>query len=256
VSLLELDHVSLSISGTHILDDVTFGVEEGEILGLIGPNGAGKSSILNCAAGIYAPQEGDVTFEGRSVFGVAPHTLAAWGMARTFQAVSLDGSATVRENVMLGADLQLTRPALRTWLPHPRRKSRDAADRALELLDLTDYASEPAGRLPYGIQRSVELARAVAMEPTMLCLDEPTSGMSPPEKDAISALLVSLQSGGLTLLVIEHDVPFMTKLCHRLVALNFGSVLASGQPQDVLADPAVIESYLHPTRATDDEQAS
>jgi ABC-type branched-subunit amino acid transport system ATPase component len=246
-ALLSVDDISLQIGGTRILEHVSFEVSPGETLGLIGPNGAGKSSILNCVAGIYEPQEGSVVFDGRSVYDVQPHALSSWGMARTFQAVSLDADATVRENVMLGADLRSTRKPVRVWWPHSRRATRRGADEAMELLNLTSIANSRAGSLPYGIQRSIELARAVAMKPTMLCLDEPTSGMSPIEKRAITELLISLRSTGLTLLIIEHDVPFMTGLCSRLVALNFGVVLATGTPGEVLASKEVIESYLHPT---------
>jgi ABC-type branched-subunit amino acid transport system ATPase component len=236
----------LTINGTKILEDVSFDVAPGETLGLIGPNGAGKSSILNCVGGIYQPQAGSIRFRDRDVFDVRPHALSSWGMARTFQAVSLDADATVRENVMLGADLKSTRRHVRVWFPHSSRTCRRDADEAMELLGLTSLADARAGGLPYGIQRSVELARAVAMRPTLLCLDEPTSGMSPAEKRSIADLLTGLRESGLTLLVIEHDVPFMTGLCHRLVALNFGVVLAEGTPSDVLASQQVIESYLHP----------
>lgn len=246
-TLLSVNDISLAISGTRILERVSFDVAAGETLGLIGPNGAGKSSILNCVSGIYKPQTGTITFGDREVFDVPPHALSSWGLARTFQSVSLDADATVRENVMLGADVKAMRKPLRVWLPHSRRASRRNADEAMELLGLTELGDARAGSLPYGIQRSVELARAVAMKPRLLCLDEPTSGMSPAEKRSIAQLLIELRQQGLTLLVIEHDVPFMTGLCHRLVALNFGVVLAEGTPQEVLASEQVIESYLHPT---------
>jgi ABC-type branched-subunit amino acid transport system ATPase component len=245
-ALLSVDGITLRINGTKILEDVSFEVAPGETLGLIGPNGAGKSSILNCVGGIYQPQTGSIRFRDRDAFDVRPHKLSSWGMARTFQAVSLDADATVRENVMLGADVQSTRQPFRVWFPHSRQASRRDADEAMALLDLGSLADARAGSQPYGIQRSVELARAVAMKPTLLCLDEPTSGMSPAEKRSIADLLVALRDGGLTLLIIEHDVPFMTGLCDRLVALNFGVVLAEGTPSDVLASKQVIESYLHP----------
>jgi ABC-type branched-subunit amino acid transport system ATPase component len=245
-ALLSVDGITLTINGTRILEDVSFDVAPGETLGLIGPNGAGKSSILNCVGGIYQPQTGTIRFRDRDVFRVRPHALSSWGLARTFQAVSLDADATVRENVMLGADLGSTSRHIRVWFPHSRKASIRAADEAMELLGLTSLADARAGGLPYGSQRSVELARAVAMRPTLLCLDEPTSGMSPAEKRSIAQLLTTLRSGGLTLLIIEHDVPFMTGLCQRLVALNFGVVLAEGTPAEVLASQQVIESYLHP----------
>ncbi|HEX3650387.1 MAG TPA: ABC transporter ATP-binding protein [Pseudonocardiaceae bacterium] len=245
-AMLSVDDITLTINGTQILENVSFEVAPGETLGLIGPNGAGKSSILNCVGGIYQPQSGSIRFRDRDVFRVRPHALSSWGMARTFQAVSLDADESVRDNVMLGADLGAMSRHTRVWFPRSRNASRRAADEAMALLGLTSLADARAGGLPYGIQRSVELARAVAMRPTLLCLDEPTSGMSPAEKRAIADLLTTLRQGGLTLLIIEHDVPFMTGLCQRLVALNFGVVLAEGTPSEVLASQQVIESYLHP----------
>jgi branched-chain amino acid transport system ATP-binding protein len=248
--ILAVDGLDLWFGGTHALDDVSFDVRPGEVFGIIGPNGAGKSSLLNCINGYYKPRSGRVLFHGRDLIGVRPHRIAQRGIARTFQNIELSPDATCIENVLVGRHLHIrSNPfseALR--LPHVRNQEAKARKRgmeALDLLEMTGVANERVSGLSYGLQKRVELARALATDPDILLLDEPTAGMTGEERAQISVQLRRLSADvGLPLMLIEHDTGFIKGLADRVAVLDFGRLIALGSPHEVLTDPQVVEAYL------------
>jgi len=248
-ALLALRNVSRSFDGVVAVAGLDFAVAPGEICGLIGPNGAGKSTTFNLIAGELAPSDGRLSFAGRDITGAPSHKVARLGIARMFQAVQLFDSMSVGENVLVGADRH-HRLELCAGLFHLggyRRAEREAserAERAMALLGLEDIADEPAASLPFGRQRLVAVARALAAEPRMLLLDEPAAGLSAAESEGLAAAVRRVRAGGVTVLLVEHNVEFVMGLCEHVVAMHGGRKIADGSPRAVRESPAVQEAYL------------
>ncbi len=247
--LLNLTGMSLEFGGVRALDQVSLSVHTGQIYGLIGPNGAGKTSLFNLITGLYRPSQGEIRFKGDSLLGIAPQHIAQRGIARTFQNIRLFAEMTLIDNVMVGMHTHL---AYRFWdlllrsrpFRHAEVQARKQALTLLERVGLSPYAHALAGTLSYGNQRKLEIARALAMQPQLLLLDEPVAGMNPTEKNDIQDLIRSLRAQHLSVLLIEHDMRFVMGLCDALTVLDFGRVIAQGSPQAIQENPAVIAAYL------------
>jgi branched-chain amino acid transport system ATP-binding protein len=249
MSLLEALAVTKLFGGVAAVDHVDVSIKEGEILGLIGPNGAGKTTFFNVLTGLYKPEQGEILFQGQRINGLAPHEIAALGMARTFQNIRLFPNMTAMENVMVGRHCR-TRSQFFSTLVMTRayRQEEEAMQRAarelLLLVGLLDRGNALAKNLPYGDQRKLEIARALAVEPKLLLLDEPTAGMNPTESEDLMALFRKIQKRGVTLLIIEHQMRVVMNLCDRVVVLDYGEKIADDSPKEIQKNPAVIEAYL------------
>jgi branched-chain amino acid transport system ATP-binding protein len=250
VPCLTVEGVDLWFGGTHALDELDIEVRSGEVFGIIGPNGAGKSSLLNVINGYYRPDKGRVLLRDADVTGMRPHEIARLGIGRTFQNIELSPESTVLQNIMLGRHIHFRTGTLRELLRLGPARSDEARQRRrveeiLAFLDLGPLRHHPVSDMPYGQQKLVELARALAMEPNVLLLDEPTAGMTAEERADVATQIVRLQrETGLTQVLIEHDAGFIRELCDRVVVLDFGKTIALGTPAEVMADPAVMEAYL------------
>jgi branched-chain amino acid transport system ATP-binding protein len=248
--LLQINSVSHAFGGLTAVDDISFGVERGSIFGLIGPNGAGKTTLFNILTGLISPQRGQLFFDGENITRLQPYRIAMHGIGRTFQNIRLFGELSLLENVMTGRHIR-TRSNLIggvLGLPAARAEERATHAKALALLamvGLAGRAHEQARNLPYGDQRRLEIARALALEPRLLLLDEPAAGMNLHEKHALSDFIRRIRvEFGLTILMIEHDMPLVMGLCERIAVMNFGQLIALGNPAEVQHDPAVISAYL------------
>jgi branched-chain amino acid transport system ATP-binding protein len=247
--LLELDEVQRAFGGVRAVDEASFQVAPGEVHGLIGPNGAGKTTLLNLVSGLLRPSGGTVRLDGRRIDRLPPHRIAALGVTRTYQNIRLFGGLSAADNVLVGEHLRREAPLWR-WmllLPSAASEQRRARERALALLTrvgLAGRADEKAQNLSYGEQRRVEVARALASEPRVLLLDEPTAGMNPAEVASIAALIRGVAAAGQSVLLVEHNVKLVMDVCDRITVLNFGKVIADGPPGQVAQDPAVIAAYL------------
>ena len=239
-----------SFTGLLALQDFSLTVAPGEIVGLIGPNGAGKTTCFNVITGFLVPTAGQIQFRGQDVTGLQPAHTARLGMARTFQNIRLFGSLTVLENVQVAAQLHQRARLLPTLLGLPsfhrsELRARQQAAELLELLGLHAFGEQAAGSLPYGLQRRLEIARALATQPSLLLLDEPAAGMNPSESDDLHHLILRLRARfNLTILLVEHDMRLVMNLCERIVVLNYGRIIAQGTPGEVRNDPQVIAAYL------------
>ncbi len=247
--ILEVDNVTLKFGGVTALDGVTFDIKQGEILGLIGPNGAGKTTCFNVMTGVYKPTSGEARFLGTTLAGRKRFEITRLGIARTFQNIRLFRSMTALENVMVGVDTHSTTGVLRALFRTPRQRTEQAyaekrAHELLELVGIADRAHEFAASLPYGDQRRLEIARALATEPKLLCLDEPAAGFNPAEKEKLLALIRKVRDEGYTVLLIEHDMRLVMGVTDRIVVLEFGRKIAEGSPAEIRDNPAVIAAYL------------
>jgi branched-chain amino acid transport system ATP-binding protein len=247
--MLEVNGLSKFFGGVQALTDVSFAVAAGEIVGLIGPNGAGKTTCFNLINGLLPPSAGEIRLGSTEMVGLPPYRRARLGLARTFQNIQLFGGMTVLENVLTGYHLRQQVGVFAALLPLPkvrraRAENRRLALEFLELVGLGGKEDEPADALAYGDQRRLEIARALAQQPQLLLMDEPAAGLNPRETEDLMALMEKLLPLGITLLVIEHDMTLVMGLCHRIVVLDHGEVIAAGRPRDIRRDPRVIEAYL------------
>ena len=248
--LLSVQDVGVRFGGIVALDAVSFDVSAGIVCGLIGPNGAGKTTLFNCLSRLYQPASGDILFEGRSLLKRPVHAIAGLGIGRTFQNLAMFRSLSVRSNVMVGAHSASHAGFLSSALRLPGVRAEEArlaadADRVLDLLDLTGVADHPAGDLPFGIQKRVELGRALASKPKLLLLDEPAAGLNHQELDGLASLIKSLRDQlKLTVLLVEHHMSLVMAVSDHIVALNFGRKIAEGTPAAIQAHPEVIAAYL------------
>jgi branched-chain amino acid transport system ATP-binding protein len=249
-ALLAVESVSLAFGGVKALADVSFDVRKGEIRAIIGPNGAGKTSMLNVINGFYHPQEGRITFKGETRARMRPYVAARGGIARTFQNVALFRGMTTLDNIMAGRTLKMHRgifwqilrrgPALAEEVAH-----RHKVEEIIDFLEIPQIRKVPVGRLPYGLQKRVELGRALAMEPELLLLDEPMAGMNIEEKEDMSRYILDVNNHfGTTIALIEHDMGVVMDLSDRVVVLEYGRKIADGTPDEVKADQKVIDAYL------------
>ena len=247
--LLEVRDLTVHFGGLAAVNEVTFDVEAGEVLGLIGPNGAGKTTCFNLITGLLRPDKGRVAFQGRDITAVPPHVIARQGLMRTFQKTSLFPRLSVLENVMIGQQARLAPrvwPALLRTPGHRREMAavRQRAGEVLAFLEMAPLRDAPAASLAYGDQRRLAIAIALAGRPALLLLDEPAAGMTPAESRRLMDLIGQIRAGGVTVLLVEHDMKVVMGICERIVVLDYGRKIAEGKPQEIRRDPEVIRVYL------------
>ncbi|MFQ5553861.1 MAG: ABC transporter ATP-binding protein [Acidimicrobiia bacterium] len=248
--LLVVDHISLAFKGVKALSDVGFHVDDGELFAIIGPNGAGKTSMFNCLNGVYKPQRGDIFWKGESITGTRPDRVAGLGIARTFQNIELFAHMTVLENLLLGRHVRTDVGWLAGSLWFGRAKQEEMANRSavediIDLLEIEQWRKYPVGLLPYGIQKRVELGRALAMEPELLLLDEPVAGMNLEETEDMARFILDIKAElELAMILVEHDMGLVMDIADRILVLDFGVPIAVGYPADVQTNPDVIRAYL------------
>ena len=248
--ILEVKNISLRFGGVKALTDISFNVREHELRAIIGPNGAGKSSMLNCINGVYTPQEGTIVFRGKTFAHMSSRQVAEMGVARTFQNLALFKGMSVLDNIMTGRNLKMKSNLLLQALrvgPAAReeREQRGFVERIIDFLEIQPYRKTPVGRLPYGLQKRVDLGRALAMEPQVLLLDEPMAGMNVEEKQDMCRFILDVNDEfGTTIVLIEHDMSVVMDISDRVVVLDYGKKIGDGTPDEVRANPDVISAYL------------
>lgn len=248
--IVEVSNLSLSFGGVKAINDVSFEVEEGELFAIIGPNGAGKTSIFNCLSGVYKPQEGSIKWRGEDLLGTRPDKIAELGMARTFQNIELFEHMTVVQNLMLGRHTRMTSNWWDNTVYLGRTKRDEMANRAvvediIDFLEIEQWRQYPVSLLPYGIQKRVELGRALAMEPELLLLDEPVAGMNLEETEDMARFVLDIRLElGIAMILVEHDMGLVMDIADRIMVLDFGQKIGEGLPAEVAKNPAVIKAYL------------
>lgn len=254
--MLHLSSIAKNFGGLLVLQNISLTVPERGIFGLIGPNGAGKTTVFNLITGLLAPTSGTVEFRGQPLNGLAPHRITRCGIARTFQNIRVFKEMTLAENVLVAIGRQNRYGAMGVLWPSARLRAAQQLERAeakelLAKVGLADKAAILAGTLSYGEQRRLEIARALATTPKLLLLDEPAAGMNGAEKQQLMEEIVKLDESGLSILIIEHDMRFVMGLCRQITVLNFGRLIAQGTPEEIRANPAVVEAYLGEESAED-----
>lgn len=249
MSLLEVKKLTRSFGGLTALSDVDFHIDDGEIVSLIGPNGAGKTTFFNCITGIYGPTSGSIDFKGNGIGGLRPGRIAEKGISRTFQNIRLFASMTAMENVMTGCHVRTTTgpigAILRTWkCREEENRIQEKSHHILRFVGLSPKTDTIAANLPYGDQRRLEIARALATEPKLLLLDEPAAGMNPHEIDGLKSLISRIRKNGISILLIEHHMKVVMSVSDRVVVLDHGEKLAEGNPAEIQSNPEVIKAYL------------
>lgn len=251
--LLDVQDVSLSFKGLVALDEVSFHVNEGELFSIIGPNGAGKTSIFNCINQVYRPQRGSILWKGKSLLGLKPNQTAELGIARTFQNIELFAHMTVMENILSGRHIRMSHGWLAgaLWWGRARREELDnrfKVEDIVDFLEIERWRKYPVGLLPFGVQKRVELGRALAMEPELLLLDEPVAGMNLEETEDMARFILDIQDElGITMILVEHDMGLVMDIADRVMVLDFGRKIAEGLPQEVQTNLDVIKAYLGTT---------
>ena len=250
MSLLEFDNVTLRFGGVVAVNQVSFSVEEGEVFALVGPNGAGKSTVFNLISRIYDPAEGDIRFDGKSILSMKPYEMARLGIARTFQNIELFEQATVMQNLLVGRHRHrqsnfVTELLFTPFVRREERRHREAIEKVIDFLDLQAYRDKYIAGLPYGVRKIVEMGRALAIEPRLLLLDEPASGLSVEETQDVAFWVEDIKKQmGITVIMVEHDMHLVSAVSDRVLALADGKALSLGTPFEVQNDPKVIEAYI------------
>lgn len=250
VSVLECSGVERRFGGLVAVTGVDLRLEKGEIFGLVGPNGSGKTTLINAITGFYPPQKGEIQLGGKSITGTAPHKVAGMGVARTFQNLALFNGMSVLDNILLGRHIHMNPGVIRTalywWLARPEEiANREVVEEVIDFLQLESIRHELVDGIPIGLKKRVELARALVAEPHLLIVDEPMAGMNQEEKEYMARFILDARAErGVSVLLIEHHMDVITGICDRMLALNYGEMIASGIPREVIKDPRVIEAYI------------